>query len=238
MCDRGVMDGMAYTDENIWQALLDETGWSTIQLRDRRYESVIHMVTSADGAANFYTDANNEARYETVAQAIELDKKLINAWVGHPLFCIIDNRESGSFSNKIDRVLDAVFKVIGLPTPQTYHKKFLLVMQPGAFDVNTPGKVKKEVFNVSETFLTSTGKNTEAFVRKVGKNDSFIYTHEVRTFVDKQRILKKRQLSAREYIEMCEQQKMHGIKELKKFRQCFIYEQQYFMVETFLNCES
>jgi len=111
------MDGMAYTDENVWQALLDETGWSTIQLRDRRYESVIHMVTSADGAANFYSDANNEARYETVAQAIELDKKLINAWVGHPLFCIIDNRESASFGKKIDRVLDAAFKVIGLPTP-------------------------------------------------------------------------------------------------------------------------
>jgi len=70
LCDRGVMDGMAYTDENVWQALLDETGWSTIQLRDRRYESVIHMVTSADGAANFFSDANNEARYESTAQAI------------------------------------------------------------------------------------------------------------------------------------------------------------------------
>jgi len=54
LCDRGVMDGQAYTDENIWQALLDETGWSTIQLRDRRYEAVIHMVTSADGAEEFY----------------------------------------------------------------------------------------------------------------------------------------------------------------------------------------
>ena len=28
--DRGVMDGSAYTDENVWQAILDETGWSTI----------------------------------------------------------------------------------------------------------------------------------------------------------------------------------------------------------------
>ncbi len=28
--DRGVMDGAAYTDENVWQAILDETGWSTI----------------------------------------------------------------------------------------------------------------------------------------------------------------------------------------------------------------
>ena len=30
LCDRGVMDGSAYTDDNVWQAILDETGWSTI----------------------------------------------------------------------------------------------------------------------------------------------------------------------------------------------------------------
>lgn len=48
--DRGVMDGAAYTDENVWQAILDEMGWSTIQLRDRRYEAVIHMKTAAEGA--------------------------------------------------------------------------------------------------------------------------------------------------------------------------------------------
>lgn len=50
ICDRGTMDGSAYVDENVWQAILDETGWSTIQLRDRRYEAVIHMVTAAEGA--------------------------------------------------------------------------------------------------------------------------------------------------------------------------------------------
>lgn len=50
ICDRGVMDGSAYTSEHMWQALLDETGWSTIQLRDKRYEAVLHMVTAADGA--------------------------------------------------------------------------------------------------------------------------------------------------------------------------------------------
>ena len=60
------MDGSAYTSEHMWQALLDETGWSTIQLRDRRYEAVIHLVTAADGANEFYTSANNEARYETL----------------------------------------------------------------------------------------------------------------------------------------------------------------------------
>jgi len=49
------------------------------------------MVTAADGAENFYTTANNEARYESVKEAVELDKRLINAWVGHPHFTIIKN---------------------------------------------------------------------------------------------------------------------------------------------------
>jgi len=42
------------------------------------------MVTAANGAQKFYSDANNEARYETVEEAQALDKKLINSWVGHP----------------------------------------------------------------------------------------------------------------------------------------------------------
>lgn len=91
LCDRGVMDGMAYTENNVWQALLDDTAWNTIQLRDKRYEAVVHMVTAADGADKFYSGDNNVARYETVEEAVKLDKKLINAWVGHPHFSIIEN---------------------------------------------------------------------------------------------------------------------------------------------------
>ena len=89
LCDRGVMDGQAYTSDIVWQAILDETGWSTIHLRERRYEAVVHMVTAADGAEKFYSSASNEARYETLQEARELDKRLINAWVGHPHFHII-----------------------------------------------------------------------------------------------------------------------------------------------------
>jgi len=32
LCDRGVMDGSAYMAGPMWQALMDETGWSTTQL--------------------------------------------------------------------------------------------------------------------------------------------------------------------------------------------------------------
>lgn len=30
ICDGGTMDGSAYTEEHVWQAILDETSWSTI----------------------------------------------------------------------------------------------------------------------------------------------------------------------------------------------------------------
>jgi len=50
LCDRGVMDGSAYIEPSLWQALLDEVGFSVVHLRDRRYESVIHLVTAAKGA--------------------------------------------------------------------------------------------------------------------------------------------------------------------------------------------
>lgn len=35
VCDRGVLDGSAYTTQKLWHAILDETGWTTVQLRDK-----------------------------------------------------------------------------------------------------------------------------------------------------------------------------------------------------------
>ena len=65
LCDRGLMDGSAYVSEELWLAVLDEIGLSHMQLRDKRYDGVIHMVTAADGASTFY-NKGNEARYENL----------------------------------------------------------------------------------------------------------------------------------------------------------------------------
>lgn len=71
--DRGVMDPKGYMDDNTWQAVLDESGWNAVYLRDKRYDAVIHLVTAADGAEKFYTLENNVARYEDVPTAIRVD---------------------------------------------------------------------------------------------------------------------------------------------------------------------
>jgi len=39
-------------------------------------------------------------------------------------------------------------------------------------------------------------------VRKIGKNDSFIYSNEIRYTQNGERIQKKKQITAREYIEL------------------------------------
>ena len=79
ICDRGIMDGYAYTNKETWQLILDEQGWNQIHLRDRRYEAVIHLVTAADGADRFYDygdQSSNNARYEGLEEAKVVDRKL------------------------------------------------------------------------------------------------------------------------------------------------------------------
>jgi hypothetical protein len=41
-------------------------------------------------------------------------------------------------------------------------------------------------------------------VRKMGKNDSFIYYHQTKIIQNNERIVRKRQITAREYIELLE----------------------------------
>jgi len=68
-----------------------------------------------------------------------------------------------------------------LPTPTNFYKKFLLKVS-GHYEVNVPKKVKMEFFQIEEVFLLAQGDLIENFVRKTGKNDSFTYSHEMRTY--------------------------------------------------------
>lgn len=52
-----------------------------------------------------------------------------------------------------------------------------------------PTNVKKEYFNLEETFLTFTSEEQiDNVVRKVGRNDSYIYNHETKFIVKNEKI--------------------------------------------------
>ena len=44
------MDSAGYMSKENWQELQRLTGWSNVELRDERYDAVLHMITAADGA--------------------------------------------------------------------------------------------------------------------------------------------------------------------------------------------
>lgn len=57
---------------------------TTVDMRDNRYDAVIHLVTAADGAEDFYTSqVDGEPRYEDVKEACEKDELLRQAYMGH-----------------------------------------------------------------------------------------------------------------------------------------------------------
>ena len=38
-----------------WESLMKNNGWNPVELRDTRYNQIIHMVSAAKGAEDFYT---------------------------------------------------------------------------------------------------------------------------------------------------------------------------------------
>ena len=92
LIDRGLMDGSAYVEKSQWKGLMDELGVTSVQLRDQRYDAVLHLVTAADGAEKFYDSATHEARYETIDEARDKDVRLREAYMTHPKWYLIDNQ--------------------------------------------------------------------------------------------------------------------------------------------------
>jgi CYTH domain-containing protein/predicted ATPase len=124
VCDRGALDGMAYVTPQSFRGMLNRMGLVEGQLRSERYDAVIHLVTAANGAEQFYTTANNEARRETPAQARKLDRRTLAAWYGARHLVVVDN--STSFAEKLHRVTGALARILGIPEPIEDERKFLI----------------------------------------------------------------------------------------------------------------
>ena len=58
-----------------WQKMLDYVKSNAVELRDNRYDQVVHMVTAASGAETFYQLENNATRSEGFELARDRDAK-------------------------------------------------------------------------------------------------------------------------------------------------------------------
>lgn len=224
--DRGTMDVSAYLPEATWQALLDEQGWTTVGLRDRRYDAVIHLVTAAVGAEAFYTTANNAARRETPGQAAAIDAKLQQAWLGHDRLRVIDN--STDFAGKVRRVLRSVCNAIGAPEPVEIERKFLVAGAPaGAWPVPF------EQVEIEQTYLRSSDESS-ARVRRRSQHGASTYTHTIKRRIgDGQHIEVEHDITGREYVARLADADP-SCRTIRKVRRCFVWGHRYFELDRFV----
>lgn len=236
LCDRGVMDGRAYMTSDAWNRMLADNTWDPVQLRDERYDTVIHMVTAADGAESFYQLENNAARSESVTEARDVDRRTQEAWVGHPHLHIIDN--STGFREKIDRVFSTIGDLVGVHTISKREvRKFLVSkhVRPRALDIVV---ANLEEFDVEQTFLERGRKDgVQESVRRRGRSGSATFVHKVRRPVGDGKYQEtKRQITNREYISLLANADP-ARRTVRMKRQCFLFNSRYFVLDTILNVE-
>lgn len=228
LCDRGAMDAKAFVDPVHWQAILDENEWTEVGLRDRFYDAVIHLVTAANGAEEFYTLENNPARTEGPEHARSIDSKLQEAWTGHPHLRVINN-DVPDFATKVRNAVDAVCRAVGVPAPTEIERKFLVRT------VDTPFPVHANVCDIEQQYLLSESDKEVGRIRRRGVRGSYVYTHTLKGPTQNgERIEIERTINAREYVDFLNQVDP-TLKPIQKFRTCFLWKDRYFELDQFVS---
>ncbi len=226
VCDRGVMDNRAYMNDEEMQHVCDALGGDEVDWRDS-YDAVFHLVTAADGAEQFYTTLNNTARYESVSEAVSLDKKLIASWTGHRYLRIIDNETD--FEGKMRRLETEIAVFLGEDHPYEMERKFLIAYPDLSWLENHPLCRKIDII---QTYLNS-GADEEIRVRRRGEHGHFIYYETHKRMIDgMKRISTETRLSQSEYrrrLKNADRTK----KTIHKTRYCLSYANQYFEIDIY-----
>ena len=229
VCDRGAMDISAYMTPETWAGITRSVGTSTPELRER-YDAVLHLVSAADGAEQYYTTANNASRNESndsegLRIARSLDKKVIHAWTGHPHLRVINNHDD--FDTKMRRVIKEISGVLALPQPIEEERKYI---------VELTGPMPDDCIesDITQTYLQSDA-DAEIRLRKHswGKKDVFVHTTKKKTSPGEE-LVTERQINNSLY------EMMLGLADpqrhtIHKHRQSFVYQGQFFEVDTYLD---
>ena len=223
--DRGLLDAKAFMNDSDYNTLLKVEKCKEIEVKDS-YDGVFHLKTAADGAEEFYTLENNGARSESPEQARIVDKKIIQAWTGHPHLRIIDN--STNFREKIDRLMAEIYGLLGEPIPVEIERKYLIKM-PNIEKLFEKYPITK--VNIIQTYLNSSD-DVERRVRQRGLDGVYSYYYTEKRGKGLSRVEVEKKISKEEYLDylMDADTKLHQI---RKDRYCFVYENSYIELDIY-----
>lgn len=228
VCDRGAMDISAYIKPEEWDEITRMAGTNSNALRES-YDAVLHLVSAADGAEQYYTTATNATRYEQANEeglrvARELDKKVIKAWTGHPHLRVINNHDD--FENKLNRVLTEISKVVGLPQQ---------AQQERIFRVELTGEIPEcSESMITQTYLVTEPGNEVRLRRREWSGGKVVNVHRSKKRINDNEVIEtERQVDNNLYEQMLLQADPYRCT-IRKKRQSFIWKGQFFEIDTFL----
>ncbi len=226
VCDRGTMDISAYMTPELWDDITKAVGTSTAELR-ARYDAVLHLVSAADGAEQFYTTSNNASRNEAADEkglqiARMLDKKVIDAWTGHPHLRVINNHVD--FDKKLNRVLKEISNVLALPQPIQEERKYIVELKG---DVPSP-----IISDITQTYLVAE-PGCEVRLRRRGWDGKYVYVHTTKKRIsEREQIETERQINKNLYLSLLQQADPYR-QTIHKIRKSFIWKGQYFELDDY-----
>jgi CYTH domain-containing protein len=210
-----------------WESITREAGTNSNTLRER-YDAVLHLVSAADGAEQYYTTATNATRYEKADEeglriARELDKKVIKAWTGHPHLRVINNHDD--FERKMQRTIREISNVLGLPQPVTEERKYI---------VKITGELPDTIdSDIVQTYLVSDPGTEVRLRRRSWTSGKVVNIHTTKKRTSKnEEIETERQVENALYESLLQQADPYR-QTIRKRRQSFIWRGQYFELDTY-----
>jgi CYTH domain-containing protein len=225
--DRGAKDGAAYVDEDIFNAALSKVGLNPVEARDV-YDGVIFLDTAAIGALEHYTHANNEARRESPEEAVAINNRTHQAWVGTPHLITVSNRENETFGTKIHECLEALARILGVPAPLEKEKKFLL--PDFSLNMLPNGAVPIDII---QTYLVSNNPKHVERVRARGQHDRYLYFHTIKEFYAPGEAVERDRLITQRVFSDLQVRRDHSLLSINKTRHCFSAHGHYYELDVF-----
>lgn len=226
VCDRGTLDISAYIAPEMWEEITGKCDTCTNKLRER-YDAVLHLVSAADGAEQYYTTATNSTRYEQANEeglqiARDLDKKVNRAWTGHPHLRVINNHDD--FDTKLNRVIMEISNVLGIPQPIEEERVYLVELTG-----ELPECIESEI---TQTYLVA-DPGVEVRLRRRCWGGEVVNVHKTKKRVSRTEFLEtERQVSNALYESLLQQADPYRAT-IRKTRRSFIWKGQYFEIDFF-----
>jgi CYTH domain-containing protein/thymidylate kinase len=226
VCDRGTLDISAYMTPAMWEDITRAVGTSTLELR-QRYDAVLHLVSAADGAEQYYTTTNNASRNEPADEAglqiaRMLDKKVIEAWTGHPHLRVINNHDD--FDAKLNRVLKEISNVLALPQPIEEERKYI---------VRITGKLPEcTESEITQTYLVSDPDSEVRLRRRIWNGKPVFVLNSKKRVSPHELIETEQQINSNLYQAMLQQADPYR-QTIVKLRRSFIWKGQYLELDEY-----